>query len=170
MLFASRQLSLFRKPVPEVLSTTWTRAALKIKDKSQIALFATLFDSAECLNVTLFYGVPKGLKSCQSWKISEQSVTGVRMEKSRPLERVQLAIQTGYRTTKKLAKRSEIFITSLPNFMTFQCQIFCFLCSCWRQKEFMAKNWVTFASNFSFRPQAPEKRPENRRKTAKFWA
>ena len=30
------------------------------------------------------------------------------------------------------------------------------------------KNWVTFASDFSFRPQAPEKRPENRRKTAKF--
>ena len=32
----------------------------------------------------------------------------------------------------------------------------------------MVKNWVTFASNFSFRPQAPEKRPEDRRKTATF--
>ena len=33
---------------------------------------------------------------------------------------------------------------------------------------FMAKNWVTFASDFSFRPQALEKRTEYRRKTAKF--
>ena len=32
----------------------------------------------------------------------------------------------------------------------------------------MAKNWVTFASDFPFRPQAPKKRPENGRKTAKF--
>ena len=36
-----------------------------------------------------------------------------------------------------------------------------------RDDRHMAKNWVTFASNFSFRPQAP-KGPENRRKTAKF--
>ena len=32
--------------------------------------------------------------------------------------------------------------------------------------DHMAKNWVTFALNFSFRPRAPE----NGRKTAKFWA
>lgn len=42
----------------------------------------------------MFYSAPKSLKSCQSWKISEQSITGLQMEKSwRPLERVQLANQ-----------------------------------------------------------------------------
>ena len=42
----------------------------------------------------MFYSAPKSLKSCQSWKISEQSITGVQMEKSwRPLEQVQLANQ-----------------------------------------------------------------------------
>ena len=62
-------------------------------EKSQMAFFAALLNSAKFLDFALFYGAPKSLKSCQSWKISEQSITGVRMEKSRPLERVQLANQ-----------------------------------------------------------------------------
>ena len=62
-------------------------------EKSQMAFFAALLNSAKFLDFTLIYSAPKSLKSCQSWKISEQSITGVRMEKSRPLERVQLANQ-----------------------------------------------------------------------------
>ena len=62
--------------------------------KSQMAFFAALLDPVEFLNFTLFYDVPKSLESCrQSWKISEQSIIGVRMEKSRPLERVEKANQ-----------------------------------------------------------------------------
>ena len=93
MLFATRQLSGLVETVPKVLSTSWTRATVKIKGKSQMALFAALLDSAEYLSFTLFYGVSKSLKSYQSCKISKQSVTGVRMEKCRPLERAQVANQ-----------------------------------------------------------------------------
>ena len=93
MLFASRQLSGLVETVPKVLSTSWTRAAVKIKGKSQMTLFAALLDSAEFLSFTLFYGVSKSLKSYQSCKISKQSVTGVRLEKCRPLERAQVANQ-----------------------------------------------------------------------------
>ena len=32
----------------------------------------------------------------------------------------------------------------------------------------MGKNWVTFASIFSFRPQAPEKRPKKSQKNSKI--
>ena len=63
MLFASRQLSGLVETVPKVLSTSWTRAAVKIKGKSQMTLFAALLDSAECLSFTLFYGVPKAWKA-----------------------------------------------------------------------------------------------------------
>ena len=41
-------------------------------EKSQMTFFAALLDSAGFLNFTLFYGAPKSLKSCESWKISEQ--------------------------------------------------------------------------------------------------
>ena len=62
-------------------------------EKSQMAFFAALLNSAKFLDFTLTYDAPKSLKSCQSWKISGQSITGLRMEKSRPRERVQLANQ-----------------------------------------------------------------------------
>ena len=47
-----------------------------------MALFAASFDFVECLHFTLCHSVIKSLKSCQSWKISKQSVTRVRMQKS----------------------------------------------------------------------------------------
>ena len=61
--------------------------------------------------------------------------------------------QSDYRTTEMLAKKSEIFITSLPNFMAFHwrnceeshCQIFCFLCSYWCQKMSKMKPRVRWA-------------------------
>lgn len=56
-----------------------------------MALFAALFDSV--LNVYIlrcFDGATKSLKSCQSSKILERSVTGVRMGKYGPLEYARL--------------------------------------------------------------------------------
>ena len=84
--------------------------------KSQMAFFAALLDSAGFLNFTLFYSVPKSLKSCErceSWKFQSSGDGKIQTTRAGAIS------QSDYRTTEMLAEKSEIFITSLPNFMAF---------------------------------------------------
>ena len=86
-------------------------------EKSQMAFFAALLDST-CL-IFKFYIVLRSTKKLEKLRKLE-NFRAVRMEKSRPLERVKLANQIIVLTTEMLAKKSEIFINvSLPNFMAF---------------------------------------------------
>ena len=78
-----------------------------------MAFFAALLDSAGFLNFTLFYGAPKSLKAAKVGKFQSSADGKIQTTRAGAIS------QSDYRTTEMLAKKSEIFITSLPNFMAF---------------------------------------------------
>lgn len=76
-----------------------------------MAIFTALFDTVLNVYILSFCGVMKSLKSCRSWKISERSVTGLRIGQFGPLERTRIISQSGYRVPDWEAwKRNNYYI------------------------------------------------------------